>query len=324
METENKSSIANDIKLTFRAFRMFVLVVIVLLTIVYLLSGIYSISQNEIGVHERLGKIINDRVMPGIHYALPWPIDTVYAVPVKQVKRLEITDFTGKSDFNNEFYQATNLPLYCITGDNNIINISCGIQYSISDPVAYLFKNEDAEKFLYECACKVLVHYISSIPVDAALTSGKKEIENVIKRDVQEELDALNVGLIISFVELTKVAPPRDVQRYFDDVINATIDKKEKVSKAEAYRNEQIPSAKAHAFQRVKRAQSYSQDIVSKATGETQRFMSQLEEYKKKSSIIRRQWYLETIKEVFDSITDLYVISSRDDSPPAKIKLITK
>jgi membrane protease subunit HflK len=311
-----------DMKFAVRACMIFFWIVVCLLCAVYGFSGLFSVSQNEIVVQERFGVIVNDRVVPGMHYALPWPIDVIHKVPVKTVKRIKIADFSGALDYDNKYIQAHSLPLYCITGDNNIVNLSCGIQYSISDPSNFLYSTDDAERIMYEVASRTLVHHVGSIPVEDALTTGKKEIEIAIQRSVQKELDRLGIGLNISFVELTQIAPPQNVQRYFDDVINARIDKRKKVSDAEAYRNQKLPEAKADAYRIKRQAESYARDVVTKAQGESQRFLDQLSEYRKKKGIIKKQMYLDALERVFESAEKLYILSNDGETSPAKIKLI--
>ena len=117
--------------------------ILLLLFIIYLFSGFYKIERSEVGVITRFGKIINKRVMPGLHYKLPFPIDKLYKVPIKQVETIEINDF-GTNYWNEEgraanFFRLTGLDPYCITGDNNIIAISILIKYTISEPEKYLF-----------------------------------------------------------------------------------------------------------------------------------------------------------------------------------------
>ena len=42
----------------------------------WLLSGIYIVQTDQQGLVTQWGKVVEPRVFPGIHYALPWPIDT--------------------------------------------------------------------------------------------------------------------------------------------------------------------------------------------------------------------------------------------------------
>ena len=309
---------------TLMATKKFIGILLIIFVFFYFVSGVYSISQNEIAVHERFGKVINGRVMPGIHYAFPWPIDTVHKLPVKTVKRIEITDFGEENRYDNPYYNLTGLSIYGITGDNNIVNISCGIQYSISDPRNYLYSIHDAERILHESVASSLIHRLATMSVDEVLTFGKREIENYVKREAQQEMDRLEAGLAISFVELNSVNPPQKVQEYFDDVINATIDRRKMISQAETYRNEKIPQAKAFAFRVISQAQAYEKDVIAKAEGETQRFLKRLSEYQKEKDVIRRQRHLECLRNVFRNIGKFYVLSNKQGNVPANLKLFRR
>jgi len=65
----------SNIKEAWHSLNKFVFSVVIILFILYLFSGVYAVSQNEIGVLQRFGKVIDDRVMPGIHFSFPWPMD---------------------------------------------------------------------------------------------------------------------------------------------------------------------------------------------------------------------------------------------------------
>jgi len=307
-----------------RSSKRFIYYVILILAVLYLLSGVYSVSQNEIGVLQRFGRVINKGVMPGIHTAFPWPIDKVDKVPVRIMKRISIDDFSQEyspGSIPALFYEFTGLSSYCITGDNNIVNFSCALQYSIADPVRYLFYIRNSENVLHSVISNAIIHCLSRLPVDEVLTYGKREIEIYIKNRVQEVLNNINCGLNISFVELKKVSPPAEVQKYFDDVINSKIDKKKVISKAESYWNEKMPEVSAQANQMIEEARSYKNEVIAKAEGDSQRFLDILNRYKKSKGLTRKRFYLECIKEALYGVDEVYVISSKDGKVPAKIKL---
>ena len=67
-----KSQIKNSLADVYR----FMGFVCLFLLAIYIGSGIFSISQNQLGVLQRFGKVMDRSVPPGIHYALPWPIDS--------------------------------------------------------------------------------------------------------------------------------------------------------------------------------------------------------------------------------------------------------
>ncbi len=54
------------------------------LVVFYLSLGFYTIKTDELGVQEILGRVVDKRVMPGLHYTLPWPFSRIHKVPVKK------------------------------------------------------------------------------------------------------------------------------------------------------------------------------------------------------------------------------------------------
>jgi membrane protease subunit HflK len=315
-----------EIKNAILSSKRFVLYISIVLVLLYMASGIYSVPQTQKGVHQRFGKIINPRVNPGIHYALPWPIDKIDKVPVMIVQRILIDDFSGNLEQDSipyTFHRMTGLTPNCITGDNNIVNIICAVQYTVSNPVDYLFKVKDNERLLRDVVCNSIIKSLACLQVDEILTYGKRKVENMIKTLTQERLDDLHCGLIISFVELRDVRPPGTVQRAFDDVINAKIDRRKIVSQAESRRNEQVLQAKATATRTIEKARAYELERILAARGETKRFETQLETYRKTKNVTKKRLYFDFVKQVFPEIEKVYIVEKSGDENPAKIKIFS-
>jgi len=305
--------------------------IVMILLVVYVLSGIYTVKNNEVGVHLHLGKIVDSRVPPGMHYAWPWPFDMVKKVPMPKVEKIEINDFSERFTFGAEgfsFTSLTGLGTYAITGDNNLVNLSCVIQYEVLDPEKYLFnlgdklENVDAKvkRFLIEMACNTILHCFAEISVDQALTSWELIID-YIKMNLQKRLDEIESGLRITFIEVRELKPPSVVQEYFDDVINAKIDKEKMINDAISYQNEEIPAANGRAARLRSEGEAYRNEVVQNATGESGRFLDQLSEYVKNPELNRYRLYMEAIQEVFIGVERAYILDTSTGSKPAKIKL---
>jgi membrane protease subunit HflK len=306
--------------------KRFISYILVVLILLYVASGVYSIAQTQVGIHQRFGRIINPNVKPGIHYALPWPIEKIDKVSVMTVRRILINDFASNLERDSTpyvFYKLTGLTPNCISGDNNIVNIICAIQYSVSNPVDYLFRIKDNERLLRDIICNSIIKCLAVLQVDEILTYGKRKIENTLKTEAQQKLDSLNCGLIISFVELRDVCPPATVQGAFDDVINAKIDKKKTVSLAQSRRNEQLPQAKATATRIIENAKTYKLEKILTARGEAQRFSKQLEAYRKMKEVTKKRLYFEFAKEVFPEVDKVYIVDREKNKNPAKVKIFS-
>jgi membrane protease subunit HflK len=108
----------------------------------WILSGIFLVSADQQAVVARFGAVISPRVLPGIHYALPWPIDSVNKLKVHQLRRTviggEIPDAVlGRiQPASSEF----------LSGDQNLLNVRVIAQYSVSEPKEFLFATEDVDR----------------------------------------------------------------------------------------------------------------------------------------------------------------------------------
>jgi len=316
MSEDSRGSTA---RLSIRRTASFAMWILAGLAVVYLGSGIYSIAPSEVGVVLRFGRIAETSVGPGIHYALPWPVDRVYRVPVRTVMRLSVDDFHEMSELAQVFDSVTGLASYLLSGDNNVVTVSCVLQYSILDPVKYLFALGDSERTLRSLACNTLIHALSTLPVSEILTTSKASIQRYVEVELQRRLDELDSGLVITFVELQEVRPPTQVQEYFNDVINAKIDRDKAVNNAISYRNEKIPQAKAEAERLIRNAEAYQQRVVARAEGDTRRFLSQLDEYQRAPEITRRRLYFEFLQEILPKLRRSCLVGQEGNRPLARV-----
>ena len=324
----DRDEVINTAKnLSLRLGGAFIKVSVPMLIGVYLVTGFYSVEQDRIAMLQRFGKVIDAKVQPGMHWALPWPVHKVDKVAVKQTKTIVIDDF-GKEFAEDSaagaFKEATGLWPYCITGDNNIVNIVLVIKYTITDPMSYRFKVTDAEKLLRAAAATTTIHALAGLSVDEILTYGKDWISNEIKLKLQRRLNDLDAGVSISFIELRDVSPPQRVQSAFDDVINAKVEKRKMLNEAESWSNQAVAEARGEAEKAVQDAHAYQREKIDHAQGDASRFLSQLAEFNKAKDVSRRRMYLEFIRSVYPKIKQIVVVDTQGDKKPLKIKLFSK
>lgn len=324
----HNDEVAKSIKISSQhLINFFIKWVLFVLIIIYILTGFYSIKQNELGVLQRFGKVIDGKVRPGMHYALPWPIDRIDKVPVKEMRSLVIDNFSKSFAPDSpaaSFQELTELSPYCISGDNNIVTISLLIKYNITNPVLYLFKIKDSQQLLRDIASTTIIHCLASLPVDEILTYGKKRIEDGVRLKLQRKLDHLESGLDISFIELREVSPPESVQSYFDDVINAKVEKRKMVNDAESYRSQVLPRARANSEKMIQEAYAYKKEKVSHAEGETKRFLAQLTEYRKAKEVSKIRLYLDFIHSVYPSLKEIIIVDNKEKKKLLNLKIFPK
>lgn len=280
----------------------------------YLISGIYKIDKDSVGVVTRFGGVLHHAVPPGLHYKLPWPIDKVDRVAVKQVKTVQLSDFFMQNSRpvnqsrGDAFFFDTEIDPYCITGDNNIVAVRLLLKYTINDPVAYLYKNKKSATLMERAAASIVVHMLAQRKVDEILTFGKKQIELEMLKALRSRIDVLKTGISITFLEIENISPPEEVEDAFNQVINAKVNKKQVLNEAQGYYNRIVPKARSSADQMVQDAMAYKRERILKAEGQASRFLSRLEGYRQDPVTSRRKIYLAFIKSLYPKLKEIRVV----------------
>lgn len=272
-----------------RIWRGFVPLALTTFVALYLLSGFYTVGWDEEGVVRRFGQVIANKVSPGLHYRLPWPIEQDSVVQVATVRRLETPNTLA------------------LTGDQNLINIQVAIHYRVSDPAAYLFAMDAPERAVTEAAQAAIRRIVAQETVDALLTTDKALIQAQAATLTQEALDIYGSGLQVLNLQLLASDPPEAVADAFRDVASAREDKNTFINEALAYQNETIPLARGEAETMIEAAKAYQVNKVTIATGDAGRFISQLNAYQTDPDVTRTRLYLEAVEQVLPGLTKYLV-----------------
>src|SRR5690606_28199497 len=116
-----------------------ILILIGLAIVAWLATGIYRVQSDEQGVVLRFGEW-NRTTPPGLHYALPYPIETVDTPKVTRINRIEIGfravgDTVGRPEAGRQVPEEALM----LTGDENIVDINFSVFWRIADAGDFLF-----------------------------------------------------------------------------------------------------------------------------------------------------------------------------------------
>ncbi len=281
----------------------------ILLLAIWILPGVfYFVAPDEEGVVVLFGKY-NRTTQPGLHFKFPSPIEHVSTPKVRQVRRTEI-GFRITSQGPPQKVRDVPAESLILTGDQNIVDMDLVIQYNIKDPAAYLFNVRKRRKLVRDSAETVLRGIVGEKKIDESLTTGKAEIQILIKDQMQSLLDSYESGIKIVAAQLQDVHPPAQVVAAFKDVVSAREDKERMINEAQGYRNAVIPEARGKAEQIIREAEAYKEEKIKRAQGDVDRFLAQYDEYRKAPEITRKRIYLETMEEILPQM-DKFVLGSR-------------
>lgn len=268
------------------------------LLFLWLLSGFYVVNNEEEGIVLFLGKY--DRTEPpGIHYHLPWPLETVTKLAVTRVHRLDIGVSSLKRDGRGRGLSATaNDETLMLTGDENIVEASFSVFWLINNGRDFLFKVKDPEQTIRAAAESVIREVIGQTPISIILTEGRGKIEQDIRSKLQALMNAYAVGVQITQVQLQSANPPEQVIAAYRDVQAAKADQERLKNEAETYRNKVVPEARGEAAKIEQEAIAHRERVTAKAQGEAERFNLLLEAYSKNPDLFKRRLHVETLEHI--------------------------
>ena len=285
-----------------------ILLGLVILAVLWTLSGLYRVLPDEQGVVLRFGKFVNT-TQPGLNYHFPYPIETALTPKVTKVNRIDIGFRSERDSGFSSSGGVADVPQesLMLTGDENIVNIDFSVFWVIKDAGKFLFKIQDPQGTVKAAAETAMREVIAKSNIQPILTEGRAKIELETQEIIQAILDEYNSGIQVTQVQTQKADPPDQVIDAFRDVQAARADMERSKNEAEAYANDVIPRARGEAQKILQAAEAYKKEVVAKAEGEASRFVSIYTEYAKAKEVTQERMYLETMEKVLADIDKVII-----------------
>lgn len=260
--------------------------VLIVIAVLYIVSGFYIIKPAEQAVITRLGKY-QRTVGQGPHWLLP----ILESKVVVNTERVEYSSHSGAM----------------LTKDENIVNVAMEVQYRINDVEHYVFNVFEPQKSLLQAADSALRQVIGSTTLEDVLTKGKAKIAISIEEQLKSILDMYDIGLLVVAVTFKEAKPPAPVKEAFDAVIQAREERERLRHEAEAYANKILPEASGRAERMRVEASAYQESTILEAVGDTKRFSAVLTEYKLAPEVTKKRLYLDAMESVLSNSSKILV-----------------
>jgi membrane protease subunit HflK len=101
------------------------------------------------------------------------------------------------------------------------------------------------------------------------------------------------------------------VQKAFDNVSDAVVQRNTLISKAEDYKNQKLSAAESESQKMTSEAEAYSEEKLNKAKAETARFDNLYEQYKISKDVTKTRLLIETLEEVLPG-NKIYIMDDRN------------
>jgi membrane protease subunit HflK len=250
--------------------------------------------------------VISARVVPGLHYALPWPIDRVYKLKVHQLRRTVIGGEAADITLGRPQPAISEF----LTGDQNLLNMRAVAQYSVSEPQDFLFSTAEVDRIVTAAVESELARRIARTKVDNILTTEKIAIQNDVLHAAQALVDTYHAGITLSTINIENVTPPPEAADAFRAVAGARADALRLVNEAQGYSSDLLPRARGEAEQLKQAALAYRDGKINRALGDAARFESVASEYAKAPRVTGTRAYLEAMEQILPKLRKLIVDSN--------------
>ena len=226
---------------------LIVIVVILFVIIVGILSGIRIVRPTHRALVERLGKY-NRFCEPGIHLTIPFGIERMYQVDIREI----LVDATPQTIITNDNLNArVDAQVYLkVKPDEESVKAS---QYNVTN---YQIQ-------IVQLARTTLRNIIGTLSLKSA-NSERGRINEELRTTLRTE--TANWGLEILRTELKEIDPPADVQETMNKVVKA---ENEKISAVD-YATARETQADGERRAAIKQAEGVKQAKILQAEGEAE------------------------------------------------------
>ena len=341
------------------------LIIAIQVVVLFLSSSFVVIQPNEEAFRERFGKR-NAHLDPGFSFKLPWPIDKVY-----RYKTTEIQNFVlGVLDQNEEAKPNSGAPedvqvLLWTTQHNhgsskdpeqnynmivassdvlldaaasdsvpvNLLTVSIPVQYRINDLTNWVYKTDNAGAMLQKLSMREVTRYLIGVDINVLMGPGRTKAQEELKKAIQQQANASELGAEIVFVGLQDIHPPVG-QNEQSKATGGVAESYEKVNVAQLhsetnrlgalqYKAGKVPQARGLAAEFLADAHSQSTNKVALAGAEAGRFGHQISAFNAAPSVYATRSKLETFVETTRGARK-YILSNPDNRDIINLELQDK
>lgn len=309
--------------------------VMLLLLLVFLSSGFFTVQPQERAMIIRLGRPLQGKralLGPGLHWSFPYPIDEHRKVPISSVQKVTSTvgwyATTPEQELaHTEPPVAPGTPLnpmvdgYALTADNNIIHTRATLTYHIADPVGYVFNFVNASNMVQSALDNALLYTAAHFKVDDMLYRDVAGFKEAVRRRVRTLVKQEKLGIVVEEC-VVESRPPRQLQDAFNNVLKAEVTRNATLSEARSYENQVTNRAGADAQSLVNAAQVDRARLVTDVAAEADRFKELLPKYQANPQLFVQQRLTETLGRVLTNVQDKLFLCDGADGNSRELRLL--
>jgi len=256
-----------------------------LLFVGWLSTSLTVVGIEEQGLTERLGVPVGgEPLLPGLHLHWPWPIDRVFRIPVQRVQTTTVghegEEAQGPENVLWARQHAANEYTLLLGNGRDLITVDAAVQFRIKDARAWRYHSQNPGDALRAIAYRAVMRSTVNRTLSEALSENVVALTSRMRAMVQDDADALGLGIEVVAFTVGGMHPPVTVAPDYQSVVSAEIAKVTAVVNAEVYRNQTVPAAEASVLVNQNGAQAAAAQALGKAAGEAWSFRTLESQYR--------------------------------------------
>ncbi len=258
----------------------------------FLADGVYVVKKEEQAVLTRFGKVVDPKILPGIHYAIPF-VDRAHVRKVTRITRRGVgtRDEAGKATFS------------ILSGDANLFEADVALQYRIGNLKNYLYATVDPQAVLTLIVRERLIEVMGKHFIDLIFTTNRDIIQTLLFKDTSAYLKDNDIGIELLALNIVDLRPIEETVAAFRDVSDAIAEGIQSVSDANRRKEKLLARSRGQAQAVVMNAEARARERRLQAGSSAKIFADLLVAYRSQPSSVTVTRYWQRMRSIFRDAT---------------------
>ena len=304
-------------------------IIMVVLVIVFLGSGIFTVPPNQKAVVLRFGKpasVGKEQLLgPGLHWSWPYPIDEKVFIPISEIQNVASSVgwyFVNADGTESQPGPSLNPAVdgYALTGDGNIIHARVSLDYRIIDPISYILNFASAKEVVTNMLDNAVLNASAEFTVDNAVRLERDAFKDKIVQLFNRTIELQQLGIVVVSAKLESI-PPRQVNDAFNQVTAAEQESSTTNNGARSAATTLLSAALSESNSIINKAISDSTNLLSSINAEAQTLQARLPGYQKNPQLFTQILLTETWQRVLANAEDKFPLPDRADGKTRELRI---
>lgn len=305
------------------------------LIVAFIYSLTFTVQPDEVAVKLRFGKPVGvgeDQILkPGLHWALPYPIDEVVRISIGQSQT--VVSSTGWYPVSPEMEAIGQTPDptpflrpgvdgYVISSDGNVIHARATMKYRLNPNAAlnYEFGFIDPTNLLQNILNNSIFYAAARHSAENAIYKDQIAFNETVRERANKLIQEYQVGIAVESIDV-QTRPALAVQNAYDQVLSAQQEARTEVNKAESYARTTVNAAQGQASTILADGVTRSNQIVRLMASEAKSFSEQLPYFERNPNLFRERLMAETMQTILTNSDDTFYMPEPAEGTDRELRI---